>query len=284
MPRSAAAHCSACQLTRSGRKRRKTDARSKLNRSKAWPWPGRASAVPAEVRIVAARGYLNKRCSNIAPAEPVPPRHTCAGRGWVSAAVPKHARASVAGRVASCPPLAGVRRWAEKAAPACPRTQANKQTKQQRGVRYLNPAAPWAEGRSPEEPRSVTNAGLVRAGARCTVQPLWAERAGPCSRCGNVHGRLRVVVFVRAGGWACSGKGWGATREGEEGEVTRSSSYISDPSVTSCNTAKPAVTQRPRRTRPYQMASPHLRRDRPTAHICAGLAGVTPTAALGPHR
>ena len=69
MPRSAAAHCSACQLTRSGRKWRKTDARSKLNRSQAWPWPGRASAVPAEVRIVAARGYLNKRCSNIAPMQ-----------------------------------------------------------------------------------------------------------------------------------------------------------------------------------------------------------------------
>ena len=69
MRRSAAAHCSACRLTRSGRKRRKTDARSKLNRSQAWHWPGRASAVPAEVRIVAARGYLNKRCSNIAPMQ-----------------------------------------------------------------------------------------------------------------------------------------------------------------------------------------------------------------------
>ena len=206
MRRSAAAHCSACQLTRSGRKRRKTDARSKLNRSQAWPWPGRASAVPAEVRIVAARGYLNKRCSNIAPAEPVPPRHTCAGRGWVSAAVPKHARASVAGRVASRPSCSGAALGRE-----------GKQTKQQRGVRYSTPAAPWAEGRSPEEPRSVTNAGLVRAGARCTVQPLWAERAGPCSRCGMCMGACASLCSCGRAGGLVRGRDGGRREKGRKG-------------------------------------------------------------------
>ena len=196
--------------------------------------------------------------------------------------MPKHAQASVAGRVASRPPLAAVRRWAEKAAPACPRKQRNKQNSNAAYATYSGrtvgrgekPGGAEERHKRRPRPRRRTLHGAATVGrASRAVQPV-RQCAWALARC----------VFVRAGGWACSGKGWGATREGEEGEVTRSSSYISDPSVTSCNPAKPAVTQRPRLTRPYQMASPHLRRDRPTAHICAGLAGVIPTAALGPHR
>ena len=238
MPRSAAAHCR--RANSCGRKRRKMDARSQPScSSQAWAWPGRASAIPAEVHIVAARGYLNKRCSRIAALSRAA-RHTSAALLGERCGPCRstHRLASRRGPTLGCvpllhvcgtgpctawhwvvhglrAPLAGVRRCA--GVPARP-------NKQNSNAVHVTPAAPLAEGRSPEEPRSVTNAGLVRAGARCTVQ---------CSRCGpsepghaagarHVHGRMRTLACrcVRAGvrvGMLVRGRDGGRREKGRKG-------------------------------------------------------------------